>query len=129
MGTDKISRALIEAFNRRDRRDDAEFAEKIFDPKHFSAISANPLRSLRLEAFAILLMALTSAIPALPQATHTTVRHHKVEDQDPAAAWLTEAEADIEKQDYAGAEPELKKYLDAYPDSYSAWYEIGRAHV
>src|SRR4030095_7808166 len=81
--------------------------------------------ALRLKVLAVLLTSFTSAIPALPQTTHTTVRHHRVEDQDPAAAWLTEAEADIEKQDYAGAEPLLKKYVDAYPESYSAWYDLG----
>ena len=126
MGMDRISalRALAKAFSRRGRGVGAEFAEKIFGLKHFSAISANPLRPLRLKAFIVILGILLEATSAA-QSTHTTVRHHKVEDQDPAAAWLTEAEADIEKQDYAGAEPELKKYLDAYPDSYSAWYDLG----
>jgi tetratricopeptide (TPR) repeat protein len=127
MGTDRILAlgASTKAFNRRGRRGLAEIAEKCLGPKIFYANSASSLRPLRLKAFAILLTALISAIPALPQATHTTVRHHKVEDQDPAAAWLTQAEADIERQDYAGAEPALKKYLDAYPDSYSAWYDLG----
>ena len=127
MGTDRISAlgASAKACNRRGRRGLAEIAEKCLGPKIFSANSASSLRPLRLKAFAILLTALTSAIPALPQATHTTVRHHKVDDPDPAAAWLTEAEADIEKQDFAGAEPLLKKYLDAYPESYSAWYDLG----
>ena len=125
MGTDRISAlgASAKPFNRKGR-DDAEFAEKSLGPKYFSAISADPLRSLRLKALIVILDVLLAAISGA-QSTHTTVRHHKVEDQDPAAAWLTEAEADIEKQDYAGAEPELKKYLDAYPDSYSAWYDLG----
>jgi tetratricopeptide (TPR) repeat protein len=125
MGTDRISHALIRGSNPRERQVDAKFAEKILGYMHFSELSADPLRFLRLKAFAILLTGLTSAIPALPQATHTTVRHHKVENQDPAAAWLTEAEADIEKQDFATAEPLLKKYLDTYPGSYAAWYDLG----
>src|SRR5205814_9829755 len=116
--------ASAKAFNRRGRRDDAEFAEKPFGHKHFSAVSADPLRSLRLQAFIVILGILLEAASGA-QSTHTTVRHHKVEDQDPAATWLTQAEADIERQDYAGAEPLLKKYLDAYPDSYSAWYDLG----
>src|SRR5438093_2196465 len=125
MGTDRISAlgASAKAFNRRGR-DDAEFAEKSLGPKYFSAISADPLRSLRLKALIVILDVLLAAISGA-QSTHTTVRHHKVEDQDPAAAWLNEAEADIEKQDYAAAEPLLKKYLGTYPESYSAWYDLG----
>ena len=57
--------------------------------------------------------------------SHATVRHHRVEEQDPAAASLNEAETDIDKQDYAAAEPLLKKFVEAHPDSYSAWYDLG----
>ncbi len=126
MGTDRISAlgASAKAFNRRGRRGVAEIAEKCLRPKIFSANSVSPLRPLRLKAFIVILGILLEAASGA-QSTHTTVRHHKVEDQDPAAAWLTEAEADIEKQDFAGAEPLLKKYLDAYPESYSAWYDLG----
>ena len=126
MGTNRISAlgASAKAFNRRGRRGFAEIAEKCLGPKIFSANSASSLRPLRLKAFIVILGILLEAASGA-QSTHTTVRHHKIEDQDPAAAWLTEAEADIEKQDFAGAEPLLKKYLDAYPDSYSAWYDLG----
>ena len=80
----------------------------------------------RLSSAAILV---ALAFPALQITTeaqsHATVRHHRVEEQDPAAALLSEAEADIDKQDYAGAEPLLKKFVEAHPDSYSAWYDLG----
>jgi tetratricopeptide (TPR) repeat protein len=56
---------------------------------------------------------------------HVTVRHHRVEETDPAAAKVAEAEDDIGKQDYASAEPLLKEYLEAHPESYSAWYDLG----
>jgi tetratricopeptide (TPR) repeat protein len=56
---------------------------------------------------------------------HVTIRHHRVEVTDPDAAKLTEAETDISKQDYAGAEPLLKDYVAAHPESYSAWYDLG----
>jgi tetratricopeptide (TPR) repeat protein len=56
---------------------------------------------------------------------HVTVRHHRVEETDPAAAKLAEAESDIDKQDYASAEPLLKDYVEAHPESYSAWYDLG----
>jgi hypothetical protein len=42
--------------------------------------------------------------PAIAQSTGKTVRHHKVEEQDPAAASLAEAETDIDKHDYASAD-------------------------
>src|SRR5438876_3804606 len=108
MGTDRISAldASAKAFNRRGRRGSAEGAEKCMQPRIFSANFASSLRPLRLKAFIVILGILLEATSAA-QSTHTTVRHHKVEDQDPAAAWLTEAEADIEKQDFAGAEPLL----------------------
>lgn len=62
---------------------------------------------------------------SVAQNTGRTVRHHKIEEQDPTASALTEAEADIGKQDYAGAEPLLKKFLETYPENYAAWYDLG----
>ena len=59
------------------------------------------------------------------QASHETVRHYRIEETDPAAAKLAAAETDIDKQDYAGAEPLLKEYLEGHPESYSAWYDLG----
>ncbi len=59
------------------------------------------------------------------QQTGQTVRRHRTEEQDPVAALLNEAETDIAKQDYASAEPLLKKYLQTYPESYVAWYDLG----
>jgi tetratricopeptide (TPR) repeat protein len=85
------------------------------------------LRSLRLKALGLFIVTCfslsNSAVVA--QSSHGTVRHHKIEEQDPATTLLTQAEADIEKQDYASAEPLLKKFVDAHPDSYSAWYDLG----
>ncbi|MGB9075098.1 MAG: tetratricopeptide repeat protein [Terriglobales bacterium] len=70
---------------------------------------------------AILLMLLTAC--ALAQ-THTTVRHHReiVEDQPPEIA---QAEAAIQKNDFASAEPLLKKALDRDPRNYQAWFDLG----
>src|SRR5690348_16129677 len=65
---------------------------------------------------------------AVAQTTGKTVRHHKVEEQDPASLILTEAESDLGKQDYASAEALLKKYLEAQPDNYVAWYDLGFAY-
>jgi tetratricopeptide (TPR) repeat protein len=79
-------------------------------------ISANILAII----FSVLLMP-----AALGQSTGKTVRHHTEEEPDPNATILTEAENDIGKEDYASAEPLLKKYLETYPDSYAAWYDLG----
>ena len=54
-----------------------------------------------------------------------TVRHHKVQEQDPTADELAEAESEIEKRDYANAELLLKKYLEAQSENYAAWYDLG----
>src|SRR5579863_2515233 len=62
---------------------------------------------------------------AAPAQDHVTVRHHRVEETDQGAAKLAEAETDIDKQDYSRAEPLLKEYVAAHPESYSAWYDLG----
>ncbi len=65
---------------------------------------------------------------AIAQTTGKTVRHHKIEEQDPATAMLSEAESDLDKQDYANAEALLKEYLEAHSDNYVAWYDLGFAY-
>src|SRR5262249_42523259 len=122
MAADDMSFSRPTALIRGKRRGCAKMAEKFFGS--FSAPSANSLRPLRLKALAVLLLGAVAASSA-GQLSHTTVRHHKVEEQDPTAALLTQAEANIEKQDYPAAEPLLKKYLETYPDSYAAWYDLG----
>ena len=80
------------------------------------------LRSAFIFSFAFVLVVASAAIA---QSAGKTVRHHKVEDQDPAAAMLAEAESDLDKQDYVSAEPLLKKYVEAKSDNYAAWYDLG----
>jgi Tfp pilus assembly protein PilF len=66
------------------------------------------------------------ALPgAEAQETHRVVRHHRIEEQDPAAVDLANAEMAIDKKDYAAGESLLKKYLESHTDSYSAWYDLG----
>jgi tetratricopeptide (TPR) repeat protein len=85
-------------------------------------------RSAGLARAFIFLFAFLFTLPsAVAQSTGKTVRHHKVEEQDPAASMLTEAESDLEKQDYASAEVLLKKYLEGDADNYAAWYDLGFA--
>ncbi len=56
--------------------------------------------------------------------TRTTVRHYKerVDDQPPEIA---QAEDDIQKNDFTGAETLLKKALDKDPNNYQAWFDLG----
>jgi tetratricopeptide (TPR) repeat protein len=51
---------------------------------------------------------------------HTTV----AEAEDPSPE-LTKAESLIQKQDFAGAEPLLRKLLDHDADDYVAWFDLG----
>jgi Flp pilus assembly protein TadD len=75
----------------------------------------------RLMANAILLIIVMGC--ALAQ-THTTVRHRKqaIEEQP---AEITQAEEAIQKNDFAAAEPLLKKALDRDPKNYQAWFDLG----
>jgi tetratricopeptide (TPR) repeat protein len=55
-----------------------------------------------------------------------TVRHHRVVEQDQSQPpELTQAEAAIEKKDYAAAEPLLKKVVSVQPSNYQAWFDLG----
>jgi tetratricopeptide (TPR) repeat protein len=55
-----------------------------------------------------------------------TVRHHRVAEQDASQpVELTQAEAAIEKKDYATAETLLTKVTAAQPSNYQAWFDLG----
>jgi Flp pilus assembly protein TadD len=56
--------------------------------------------------------------------SHTTIRHRKelVEDQPPEIA---QAEAAIQRNDFAGAETLLRKALDKDANNYQAWFDLG----
>jgi Tfp pilus assembly protein PilF len=58
-----------------------------------------------------------------PHGTH----HVQVPDDDSPAqpVELTEAEAHIEKRDYAAAEPLLHKAVEKDPNNYVAWFDLG----
>src|SRR5579864_6619502 len=71
------------------------------------------------------LLILGCSVLARAQARTPTVRHHRVEEQNPDASKLTEAEIDISKQDYAAAEPLLKQIVADHPQNYAAWYDLG----
>jgi tetratricopeptide (TPR) repeat protein len=73
---------------------------------------------------ALLAVCLTES--ALAQSTGETVRHHKVVEQDSFfPPELIQAESAIEKHDYVTAEPLLKKVVDADPNNFQAWFDLG----
>lgn len=68
----------------------------------------------------------TSGLSAQTISTGRTVRRQKVAVEDPSQPpELTEAEAAIEKKDYATAEPLLKRVVAAQPENYQAWFDLG----
>jgi tetratricopeptide (TPR) repeat protein len=76
--------------------------------------------------FALLVLGFCLSGTALGQNTHTTVRHHKVAEENPSfPPELTQAESAIEKHDYASAEPLLKKVVAADPGNFQAWFDLG----
>lgn len=71
------------------------------------------------------LLAMVASLGA-QTSTSKTVRHHRVEVEDQAQMpELTQAEAAIEKKDYAAAEPLLQKVIAAQPNNYQAWFDLG----
>ena len=56
--------------------------------------------------------------------THTTIRHYKerIDDTPPEIA---QAEDAIQKNDFAAAEPLLKKALEKDPNNFQAWFDLG----
>jgi tetratricopeptide (TPR) repeat protein len=66
------------------------------------------------------------ALAAAAQVSRPTVRHHKVAVEDPSLPpELLQAEAALEKKDYATAETLLKKVVDRDPVNYRAWFDLG----
>jgi Flp pilus assembly protein TadD len=63
-------------------------------------------------------------VPA--QSSGKTVRHHKVEVEDPSSPpELIQAESAIERKDYSTAEPLLQKVVTNDPQNFAAWFDLG----
>lgn len=76
--------------------------------------------------FAWPLMLLPFVCQSVASQTTETIRHHRVAEQDPAfPPELIQAEAAIQKQDYATAQPLLEKVVAANPKNYQAWFDLG----
>jgi tetratricopeptide (TPR) repeat protein len=71
-------------------------------------------------------MLILSGIAPAQSSTGKTVRRHTVQVEDESQAHeLTQAEAAIEKKDYAAAEALLQKVVVAQPANYQAWFDLG----
>jgi tetratricopeptide (TPR) repeat protein len=80
----------------------------------------------------------TQSAPAGPSSSQTvhrktgpyssqTVRHTRVAEDDPQSQEVTAAENLIQKRDYAGATPLLRRVLASDPNNYVAWFDLGFA--
>ena len=58
-------------------------------------------------------------------AHHGTVRHTRVREDNGPPPELAQAEEFIAKKDYAAAEPLLQKVVQAAPDNYVGWFDLG----
>jgi Tfp pilus assembly protein PilF len=54
-----------------------------------------------------------------------TIRHTRIREENAPPPELTRAEEFIEKQDYAAAEPLLRKVVEHDPNNYVAWFDLG----
>lgn len=61
---------------------------------------------------------------ALFSQSRPTIRHHR-EIVDDAPPEIAQAEDAIQKNDFAGAEPLLKKALEKDPNNFQAWFDLG----
>src|SRR4051794_30651372 len=74
----------------------------------------------------VVVLALATA-SAIAQTTGKTVRHHTVATEN-QPIYLSEAEAAIDKKDYATAEALLNKVVASDPANYAAWFDLGFVH-
>jgi len=86
------------------------------------------LTRMRIKPEVLVLALVAASLPLLAwQQTGTTVRHHTVAEQedDPSSAATGQAEAAMQKQDFATAEALLQKTVATYPNAYRAWFDLG----
>jgi Flp pilus assembly protein TadD len=75
-------------------------------------------------------LALVSAPRVWPQQTGKTTRHVRVQESDPLfPPELLQAEAALDKQDYATAAPLLQQVTAQHPDNYRAWFDLGYVYT
>lgn len=93
-------------------------------PRLYPSVQTGLAPSLALSS-ALLLVILVFSLSLFAQSTGKTVRHHRVAEADPSLPELTQAEAAIEKKDYAGAELLLQTLVQRDSANYVAWFDLG----
>jgi tetratricopeptide (TPR) repeat protein len=76
----------------------------------------------------VLLATLSIAVSVAAQESKPTVRHHTVVEavpDDTSSPEVEQAEAAMQKNDFAAAEPLLLKAVAAKPGDYRAWFDLG----
>ncbi len=87
-------------------------------------------RDKRLASLVQVVVVCAVALPicAHAQESKPTVRHHRVAEtvpDDTNSPEVEQAEAAMQKNDFAAAEPLLQKAVAAKPDDYRAWFDLG----
>jgi tetratricopeptide (TPR) repeat protein len=67
----------------------------------------------------------TSSSKPHAKSNSNRTHHVQVEEKSAPPPELTQAEAAIDKHDYAAAEPLLRKVVDSDPANYAAWFDLG----
>ncbi len=74
----------------------------------------------------MVLAALLAALAAAGQESKPTVRHHRVEETVPdTSSEIEQAEAAMQRNNFAAAEALLQKAGTNHPDDYRAWFDLG----
>jgi tetratricopeptide (TPR) repeat protein len=89
--------------------------------------AANPRRSAGIYVWVMaFLLGFALSHPLKAQNEHTTIRYRRVPVQDPMfPPELIQAEAAIQKKDYATALPLLQKVVEANSANFQAWFDLG----
>jgi tetratricopeptide (TPR) repeat protein len=95
-------------------------------PAQFGRVRLHNPTELCFVLLICLLSQMLTASVLSAQDTGQTVRHHRVAEEDTSfPPELSQAESEIEKRDYSGAETLLKKVVAANPANYQAWFDLG----
>jgi tetratricopeptide (TPR) repeat protein len=78
-----------------------------------------------LKTLTVLGLLVVSANAIWAQSSGNPVRHHRVAEAPAIAPGVAQAEAAIDKKDYAAAEPLLKQAVAEHADDYRAWFDLG----
>jgi tetratricopeptide (TPR) repeat protein len=89
----------------------------------------NPMKGINLPSLLLAASFLAGAPTcAYSQESKPTIRHHRVEEtvpDDSSSPEVAEAEAAMQRNDFAAAEPLLEKAVAAKPGDYRAWFDLG----